>query len=273
MRNAMAVAILGAVVMLDIACGAQDPVITAAPEVVTAPVSAPRTFDRPERERFIGMEVPAHEPIKFPNIRGNCEPGQKKICEYTMPPPRGGGATGPSMHCMEMADGSFQFNRADCATPLVVAWDEAPVRFTKPSDAAASFTIGPFARTEWVSASTPWLALDRDGSGCIEAESELFRFDRLRALDDNGDGRIDNQDAAYAKLVLWSDLDQDRSCRPSELTTLAAAGIVALQLDDVAPAQRPFGSAEGEHAALSYRDQAGVLRQGRLVDVYVAPLD
>ena len=123
-----------------------------------------------------------------------------------------------------------------------------------------------------MSARTPWLALDRDGSGCIEQQSELFRFDELAALDDNRDGRIDAEDGAYERLVLWSDRDGDRRCVASELTTLRDAGVVALDVDFAPKPPHAFGSHEGEVATMVYRADGGAPRRGRIVDVYLAPM-
>jgi hypothetical protein len=215
------------------------------------------------------MQVPEHEPVPFPNIRRECEPGQVKSCGVGIRMPTADGQSHDlMMHCMDRGDGVLVFNRASCATPLVVTFDPAPVTFTKP---AGSFTVGPFSRTEWVSARTPWLALDRDGNGAIDSEAELFRFDRLRDLDDNHDGRIDEHDDAYRKLVLWFDRDQDRRSSPSELVGLADARIVSLQLDDVSAPNAVFGSHEGERADVWFRGD-GALQRGRIVDVYLAPM-
>src|SRR5690606_31530054 len=57
-------------------------------------------------------------------------------------------------------------------TPLVLSFDAGAVRYDSSS---AAFDLGPqCGATDWPSAATPWLALDRDGSGGIEAGSELF---------------------------------------------------------------------------------------------------
>lgn len=255
--------------MVVVACGAREPVIEAELPVVPDPVVRP---ERPERAHYLGMEVPAHEPVPFPNVRRGCEPGERKACRGQI---RSGPIGGPGtlwMHCVAGADGNGYFNNAACDTPLVVAFDEAPITFTNP---AGSFAVGSSERTAWVSARTPWLALDLDGSGCIEGQHELFRFPGLVALDLDHDGRIDAGDPAFSRLVLWSDRDQDRVCTPDEVVGLAAAGIVALELAYTTPEPAAFGSYEGEHSSLSFRavgDRAGELRRGRIVDVYLAPL-
>jgi hypothetical protein len=263
------------------ACNEKEPPI--APEVVA--VERAPAPDRLEREHYLGMAVPDHAPVPFPNVRGECEPGQVKLCpvqkialppddgESRRPPTRDGVPPDTSgllaMHCREAPGGAPRFDLSDCATPIVVAFDDEPIMFVQ---AAGAFGVGPFARTEWVSSRTPWLALDRDGSGCIEDQGELFRYDQLAALDDDHDGRIGAHDAAFGRLVLWADRDQDRRCTAREMVTLEDAGIVSLDVELAPERDHAFGSHEGEHAALAYRTRDGQLHRGRIVDVYLAPL-
>lgn len=165
-------------------------------------------------------------------------------------------------HCMRGSDGRAFWNANECDTPLVVAFDVAPVEFTRVD---VPFPIGVSERTEWVSARTPWLALDRDGSGCIESARELFAgFAALAELDANDDGRIDGRDPAFAELVLWSDRDQDKRCTANELVPLSErATVLPLAYRDH-DAIEP-GSYEGETATLG--------GGARLVDVHLGPLD
>lgn len=252
---------------------APEPVAVILPEKL-----APRVIpDRPEALRFTGMQVPIDETA--PELKVECEPGQRAMCTGQI-------AIGPhpGPHtlwrvCRQWSDGMFHYDQADCNTPLVVSFDDAKVSFTQP---AGSFTIGSSARTEWVSARTPWLALDADNSGCIDDQRELFGppphggkngFDKLAALDESHDGRIDAQDAAHARLVLWFDRDQDRRCTASEMVKLADAGVVAIDLAYATPDDPAPGSHEGEHATIWTRGTDGQLRRGRIVDVYLAPIE
>jgi hypothetical protein len=177
------------------------------------------------------------------------------------------------MTCRRMPDGKLHFDESECATPLVVAWDGEPVVFTRPdavTAGAAPFPIGPFERTEWPSPRSPWLALDRDGSGCIEREDELFTgFAALAPLDANGDAFVDGRDPAFAELVLWADDDGDRRCTAAEIRTVTSAGIVAFEVEHVlGPTDRPGGSHEGERAGVRLGTPS---RTARLVDAYVSP--
>lgn len=262
--------------LLVAACGSPEPAAIR-PDVARAKRV---THDRPERERgrLAGMQVPADdlevEPAEAPAPapKQRCEVGEWKACGIDVPVP--GQKPAHVMTCILMADGSTAFYKAPCNTPLVVSFDDAPIAFTTPRSDASAYLIGTSDRTEWVSAATPWLALDRDGSGCIDGERELFRFDALADLDDNRDGRIDARDAAFAQLVLWSDRDQDRRCTRDELSSLSDAGIVSLDVDFVKPPAATRGSYEGERAATLFRPASGgPARRGRIVDVYLSPLD
>jgi len=77
------------------------------------------------------------------------------------------------------------------------------------------------------SAGSCFLALDRNGNGRIDNGSELFGpatgngFTELQALDTDKNGWIDEGDAAYSSLKLWSAPD-------GGMTSLAAAGVGAL---------------------------------------------
>jgi hypothetical protein len=178
------------------------------------------------------------------------------------------------MTCRQAPDGSYRFNLAVCATPLVVAWDDASVEITRPP---GTFPIGPFARTEWVSARTPWLAIDADRSGCVERDDELFGprdgdgFAALAALDADRDGQIDARDPAFSSLVLWADRDQDRRCTPAEVSSVADAGVVAIELRARSLPAAAVGSYAGAEATFWFR-AGGAIRTGRVLDLYLGPL-
>jgi hypothetical protein len=93
-----------------------------------------------------------------------------------------------------------------------------------------------------------WLAIDRNGNGRIDDGRELFSdvapqkpssepngFLALAMLDDpanggNGDGRIDAADRGFARLLLWQDRNHDGVSQPEELSSLAASGVQAIEL-------------------------------------------
>lgn len=262
------------------ACGRAPPptAIQKEPERVVAPPEPPEVVVETPR----APAALAAQGDLLPRIPDECEPNEVRWCGSRLP------AAWPNPHrplvmrCVKTSAGNYVFSREDCATPLVLAFDGDAVAFSAP---AGEFAIGPAARTEWVTARTPWLALDRDGSGCVEDERELFGpgadpsgrarsgFDVLAALDDDGDGWIDARDPAFARLVVWADRDQDRRCSAAEVTPLAALGVTALAVRAAPrPAHELAGSYEGETAPVSAVTGDGAPRRARLVDVYLAPL-
>lgn len=132
--------------------------------------------------------------------------------------------------------------------PLVIDLDGNGVGF---SAAPVTFDLlgdGHPQQVSWVGPRAALLAIDLDGDGRIGSGAELFGdrsdcgsarcLDGVMALGDydrqarggNGDGQIDSRDAVYPKLRLWTDANQDGVSQPSELSTLAAAGVLALSL-------------------------------------------
>jgi hypothetical protein len=165
-------------------------------------------------------------------------------------------------------------------TPLVVAFDDQPVRFA--TDANTFAFAGAAVATDWPTATTPWIALDRDGDGAITSGAELFGsgtvladgthatngFIALAELDANHDGRIDAADPAFAQLVLWADANGDRRSSPDELRPLASV-IDSISLADHLDARCDArGNCEGERATLHWHDVAGA-HTGAVVDVYL----
>lgn len=171
-----------------------------------------------------------------------------------------------------------------CFTPLVLAFENEAVRYT--SEMAGSFDLtgrGMSVATDWPTAATPWLALDRDGSGSIDDGGELFGsatrlpsgalaengFAALAALDANGDGVIDARDPAFSRLVIWRDADASRSSDPSELTP-ASRELTSIELRyAVSPRCDERGNCEIERAAFHFAGAGGRDRTGTVIDVHL----
>lgn len=87
-----------------------------------------------------------------------------------------------------------------------------------------------------------FLVMDRDGNGTIDNGKELFGdqtilsngqkaqngFQALSELDENKDGKIDVNDAAYSQLKVWKDEDRDGYTTSDELYTLDELGIQSI---------------------------------------------
>lgn len=165
-------------------------------------------------------------------------------------------------------------------TPLVIAFDNEAVTFAEGT--TFSFAAGTPTPTDWPTAATPWLALDRDHDGAIDRGAELFGSDTLvggrtavngfaalRALDENLDGVIDARDPAFAALVLWGDTDGDGRSTAGELAP-ATQRLVSISLDNRVVARCDGrGNCEGERATVTWRDPSGAMRTGAVVDLYL----
>ncbi len=127
--------------------------------------------------------------------------------------------------------------------PLVIDLDGDGLTL---SSARVSFDLlgdGTQQRTTWVGAREGLLALDRNGDGAITSVHELLGdknncngqacydgVDALIAMDSNDDGAINAADPIYARLLVWTDANQDGVSAPGELRSLADHGIRALTL-------------------------------------------
>jgi hypothetical protein len=171
--------------------------------------------------------------------------------------------------------------------PLVLAFDRRPVQFLE-NDRPFDLGDGPDVVTDWPSAETPWLALDRNGNGAIDDGGELFGsdtllasgeraangFEALRALDSDGDGRITPADDAWPALLVWSDRNADRVSSPDELAPLARFGVVSIALDYVtATTCNARGDCERQRSAFRYVPRDGEDREGAVIDVYLRDQD
>jgi hypothetical protein len=191
----------------------------------------------------------------------------------------GGGGSGGS------GGGGPSSSVSTSSTPLVLSFDGAPVEYL--ADRERSFDLdGRRSQvTDWPSARTPWLALDRDGNGRIDDGGELFGsmsvlpgggrapngFVALRALDADGDGRITADDPGFSRLLVWSDRDGDRRSTAGELAPASSWELISLDLDYVVdPRCDARGNCEVERASFRYRDSSGVERTGAIVDVHLA---
>ncbi|MCP3671528.1 MAG: calcium-binding protein, partial [Gammaproteobacteria bacterium] len=86
------------------------------------------------------------------------------------------------------------------------------------------------------------LVLDRNGNGNIDSGRELFGdntqlpdgslatdgYAALAQLDSNSDGKIDINDARFADLNIWRDLNQDGISQTNELFTLNELGVASI---------------------------------------------
>jgi hypothetical protein len=97
-------------------------------------------------------------------------------------------------------------------------------------------------RTAWVRGGDGLLALDQNNNGKIDNQSELFGdsaifadgFAALKSLDSNNDNKITSADSQWSRLRVWVDGDKDAVTDAGELKTLAALNITQINLNPVA---------------------------------------
>ncbi len=168
-------------------------------------------------------------------------------------------------------------HRRRCSTPLVMAFEDQAIDFAS-NHGVFAFQGSPVA-SDWPTAATPWIALDRDGDGAITSGAELFGdgtpiagttahdgFAALATLDANGDGVVDVRDPMFAKLLLWADRDGDRKSTPAELRPLSDVVTSIPLAHTLAPVCDARGNCEGERGIA----HLGEARIGAVVDVYLA---
>jgi hypothetical protein len=191
--------------------------------------------------------------------------------------------------CIEDTDGTLTWGACESdsssnSTPLVIAFSGERVTFaasSAPFDINGRSTVA----TDWPTASTPWLALDRNGNGAIDDGSELFGsasilssgehasngFQSLAELDLDGDGTLTAADPGFSSLVLWADANADRLSTPDELVPAASRGIVAIELgyqkNALCDARR---NCEVERASVRVQSASGGEHVGAVIDVHLA---
>jgi hypothetical protein len=221
---------------------------------------------------------PADEPCTHYGGDG-CKPGTWQSC--------GEDADGLEAQCL-VVEGEHcvtQWDPTGCDTPLVLSFDGEPVEYLTDRDHTFDLNGTRSQITDWPTARTPWLALDRDGSGSIDDGSELFGsmtvlssgqrakngFDALRELDSDGDGRITPADPGFAQLLVWADRDGDRRSSAGEVASAASWALLSIDLRYTSePHCDHRGNCEVESASFQWRDAAGVERTGAVVDVHLA---
>lgn len=89
-------------------------------------------------------------------------------------------------------------------------------------------------QTGWISKNEAILAIDKNGNGKIDDQSEMFGstektgFEELKELDSNSDGIIDVKDKDFSKIRVWQDLNENGVTDEGELKTAEEAGIKAI---------------------------------------------
>jgi hypothetical protein len=153
-----------------------------------------------------------------------------------------------SMHREETQTATLDILAGDAARkvdPIALNLGGGPVTLSATRTAFDVDGNGAVEQVALPAAGTYFLALDRNGNGVIDGGAELFGpssgdgFAELRALDDDGNGWIDEADHAFASLQLWSGPD-------AQTASLSNAGVGALYVGASVGTQFEVKAASGE---------------------------
>ena len=141
--------------------------------------------------------------------------------------------------------------------PLVINFDGTAAQLT---DTKFSFDLnsdGTVEKMSFVGTGSGFLALDKNGNGVIDNGSELFGpqsgngFADLSTYDSDKNNWIDENDAVYSKLQIWS---KDTAGKDS-LSTLAQRNVGALYLGNIAT---PFDLKDSANALQGQVRSSGI---------------
>ena len=123
----------------------------------------------------------------------------------------------------------------------------------------------------WISSGDGLLAVDNNGNGKIDNRSELFGggvgdgFAKLASFDSNHDGVVDAKDADFGKLKVWQDKNTNGTTDKNELFSLSDVGLASLKV-----AHQSKFELDAQHNVLGERGSA-TTDAGKsidMVDVY-----
>ncbi len=165
---------------------------------------------------------------------------------------------------------SIRAGDAKRVDPLVVNLDGSPIAL---SEVRFSFDLNADGKKEDIHFSGRgggFLALDRNGDGIINDGRELFGpvtgsgFGELSRFDDDGNGWIDERDAVFSKLVIWTkDAEGNDSLRSFKQSGIGAISLARVAADFTFKNQRNEAQGIMTEAGVYLRENgtAGTLQQ------------
>ncbi len=147
----------------------------------------------------------------------------------------------------QFAMDNFAWNPAAVLTadPIIVDLGTPGISLTSATASPVSFDLnadGIKEQVGWTSGADGILVSDLDHSGAIENGHEVFSpafgqggfataLDALRSYDSNGDGILDQRDAAFSDVFVWQDSNHDGITDQGELAGLLDNGIASIDLN------------------------------------------
>jgi uncharacterized repeat protein (TIGR01451 family) len=137
-------------------------------------------------------------------------------------------------------------------TPIVIDLNGDGIKTIARADSQGTFDLlgtGSGINSGWLSGDDGFLVIDRNGNGSIDDISEMFGgsskgdgFAKLASFDSNADGMVNANDADFAGLKIWRDVNGNHQTDDGELMSLADAGLVGLS---ISYSELPFLDAKG----------------------------
>lgn len=122
----------------------------------------------------------------------------------------------------------------DDMDPVILNLQGGKVHTQSLATSKASFSMqadGQPVKTGWATAGEGMLVYDAAHSGIVKNEDSLVSgFDALKALDSNGDGKLDASDAAWSDLKVWVDQGGTGQFNAGSLYGMAQLGIASIDL-------------------------------------------
>ncbi len=176
-----------------------------------------------------------------------------------------------STDVLKLASGQNDMSWDAAITPIVIDLNGDGVHTIARADFHGSFDLlgtGSAIQSGWVSADDGLLAIDNNGNGKIDNISELFGgnekgtgFAKLSSYDSNGDGVVDAKDDKFAQLRIWRDANSNGVTDDGELMSLHDAGVASLT---VSYTELPFLDANDN---LHLERSSATLVNGKSVDM------
>ena len=135
--------------------------------------------------------------------------------------------------------------------PIVIDLDGDGIELISLSDSNVKFDWdgdGQAEKSGWLSSDDGILVFDFNQNGKVDGAQELSftqyvdgartDLEGLAGLDENGDGLITAADSAYHDMYIWQDKTSNGKSTHNELTSLADAGVVSIDLNGVSEIQK-----------------------------------